>query len=111
MSLGVKGNSLLRRRASARLPWKKPQSSRILVRPAWTRCIEPVTVRAAPQNVTLGDDIGCAFFAMAGDLRVQFPISSSYAYDRLNGKPLRARAHDSRQRRDRLAHCISADSR
>src|SRR6516225_9892875 len=63
-SLGAKGKSLFRFQASARRPWNSPQSSRIFCRPDSTRCIEPVTVRAAPQKVTL-IEVSCdEFFAM-----------------------------------------------
>jgi len=47
--------------ASARRPWNNPQSSRIVFPPAVNWCIEPVTVRVAPQNVTLG---GCGDLAI-----------------------------------------------
>ena len=64
MSLGRNGNSWLRRRLSARRPWNRPQS-RSSVRPqASTRCREPVTVRAAPQKVTVGSADGLGFAGM-----------------------------------------------
>src|SRR5262245_7487803 len=54
ISLGRNGKSRLRSRASVRRPWNRPQS-RSIVRPqASIRCIDPVTVRAAPQKVTDG---------------------------------------------------------
>src|SRR5262245_37053905 len=54
MSFASKGKDLLRRRASARGPWNSPQSSSSLWPLTWSKCIEPVTVRAAPQKVTPG---------------------------------------------------------
>src|SRR6516225_8845807 len=61
MSLGRNGKDWLRWKLSARRPWKSPQSSRRLCPQASTRCIEPVTLRVAPQKVTVGGE--------AGDLR------------------------------------------
>ena len=64
MSRGRKGKSRLRRRLSARRPWNRPQSSSSDRPQASTRCIEPVTVPAAPQKVTVGAAGGLGFLAM-----------------------------------------------
>src|SRR5205823_3269512 len=64
MSAGRKGKSRLRRRLSARGPWNRPQSSSSDRPPASTRCIEPVTVRVAPQNVVVGSAGRGRFFAI-----------------------------------------------
>src|SRR5262245_43695363 len=65
-SFGRKGNSRLRRSDSARPPWNSPQSSSTAWPQASTRCIEPVTVRAAPQKVTVGSGGARRLFAMLG---------------------------------------------
>src|SRR5947207_2361520 len=72
ISLAGNGKVLLRANDSARLPWKSPQSSRIFCRPASTRCIEPVTVCAAPQNVTVTDMVAVA------------PLTKRSAQDRID---------------------------
>src|SRR6476659_7413932 len=41
--------------ASFRRPWYMPQSRRTRLPPASTRCIDPVTVPAAPQKVSFID--------------------------------------------------------
>src|SRR5947209_4105610 len=48
MSAGRKGNCELRSRLSARCPWNSPQSSKSVCPHASSRCIEQVTVGAAP---------------------------------------------------------------
>ena len=66
ISRGRNGNSRLRLMLSARDPWNRPQSSRIDLPQASSRCIDPVTVWAAPQKVTVGSAEGGRFFAMRG---------------------------------------------
>ena len=65
MSFARNGKSRLRRWLSARRPWNRPQSRRIDFPPAETRCIDPVTVRAAPQKVTVGSAVGRAGLGMS----------------------------------------------
>src|SRR4051812_3864839 len=69
MSLGRKGKCRLRWSLSARWPWKSPQSRSRDWPQASTWCIEPVTVRVAPQNVTVGSVRGFRDLAM----RLLFP--------------------------------------
>src|SRR5689334_12771407 len=63
-SLARNGKSLFRARLSARRPWKSPQSSKSVRPAASRRCIEPVTVCAAPQKVTVGSAGGLRFLSM-----------------------------------------------
>src|SRR3990170_312678 len=51
---GSTGGGCQLRRRSAFRPWKRPQSRRRRVPPASRRCLDPVTVPAAPRNVTEG---------------------------------------------------------
>ena len=46
------GSARFRASDSALLPWKRPQSRSTLPDRPVRRCLEPVTVRAAPQKVT-----------------------------------------------------------
>src|SRR5579883_1492316 len=64
MSRGRKGNFWLRMRLSARRPWYSPQSRSSDWPHASTWCIEPVTVRAAPQKVTVSEEGDLIFRAM-----------------------------------------------
>ena len=56
---GTKGKAALRLRASSFLPWTRPQSSKMRRPAASTKCMEPVTDWAAPQNVTRGPSVVC----------------------------------------------------
>ena len=54
---GVEGEAASRRRASSRRPRTRPQSSKMRRPAASTRCMDPVTDWAAPQNVTRGESV------------------------------------------------------
>src|SRR5512147_1597043 len=73
---GSKGRFALSSCASNRRPWNRPASSRIRAPAASSRCIEPVTCPAAPQNVSLRPGIG---------MRYRAPVGSSGAEEAVAG--------------------------
>ena len=60
----AEGKLAVAARLSARRPWNRPQSSSSDCPQASTWCIEPVTVRAAPQKVTVGSARRLRFLAI-----------------------------------------------
>src|SRR5271155_2735101 len=91
MSLARNGNSRLRWKLSARWPWNSPQSSKMIFPFALSWCIDPVTVRVAPQNVTVGsgeeDGLGTETPRVDDSLR-ESPVLKTKVGDSLRESPV-----------------------
>src|SRR5512141_3248533 len=71
-----KGRLALSFRVSARWPWKRPASRRTRAPAASSRCIEPVTCPAAPQNVRrIGDVIWSAVAVRRSSARAEEAVA------------------------------------